>query len=143
MFIDLEKYKIHKDTETPPPAVWLLVLPGPVEDKKLAIYSLSQILALRGPDEELPEDLKPPVWGQLSLPQYKIDNILNWTERGDFAAIRPYSGSKWAKKDQEMQLKKVRRRDLIKRNMLSWIDIAWLETVVYRSVVVYRASANN
>lgn len=140
MFIDLEKYKIYKDTETLPPAARLLVLPGAVEDERLTVYSLGQILALRGTDEEMPDNLEPQAWGKLILPRYKIDNILNWTGRGDFTAIRPYPGSKWGKKDQEMQLKKVRRKDLIKRNILSWIDLAWLEVVVYRSVVVYRAS---
>lgn len=85
------------------------------------------MLALRGTEEELPEDLKPPSWGQLALPQYKIDKILNCVERGDFAAIRPYSGSRWGQEDQEMQVTKVRRKDLIKRKVLSWADIDWLE----------------
>lgn len=141
MFIDLDRFEICKEAKTPPTAAWLLVLPGAIENGKLTVYSLGQILALRGTDEELPEDLKPQAWGQLLLPQYKVDKILNWTGRGDFAAIRPYPGSKWGREDQDMKIKKVRRKDLIMRNILSWVDIAWLEVVVYRSVVVYRAKA--
>jgi hypothetical protein len=140
MFIDLKEFTIYKEDKIPP-AAWLLVLPGPVEDEKLAVFSLGQILALRGTEEELPQDLNPQPWGHLTLPQYKIDRVINWTARGEFTAIRPYSGSKWGKKDQEMQIKRVRRKDLIWRNILSWVDIAWLEVVVYRSVLVYRAFA--
>lgn len=142
MFIDLKSFQIYEDDKMPP-AAWLIVIPGAVEagdPPRLTVYSLAQMLALRGDEEELPEDLKPPPWGQLPLPQYKIDKILNCTEQGDFAAIRPYSGSRWGQEDQEMQVAKVRRKDLIKRNILSWADIGWLEATVYRSVVVYRAS---